>query len=232
MSIKNLRDKLIEKTVKKTLTHTEFLEAMKDNFSPAREMMTIYSCAIMEVETKLKVLDAEFSLDHERNPIESIKTRLKTMEGIVEKARRKNISLSLESIEENIFDIAGVRVICSYVEDIYHISNWILGQDDIRLIERKDYIENPKDNGYRSLHLIVEVPVFLHDRKKWTKVEVQLRTIAMDFWASLEHKSHYKKNIPSNIEKEIAADLKDCAERSAEMDLKMQEIKKRIFSFK
>ena len=230
MSVKDIRDKIIKKVVTEKISHPDFLEAMKNNLRPAREMMTIYSCAIMEIETKLKVLSEEYSLDYDRNPIESIKTRLKSMDGIVKKARMRNIPLTVDCIEENIRDIAGVRVICSYVEDIYLISNCLLAQDDIRLIEKKDYIEHPKENGYRSLHLIVEVPVFLHDKKKWMKVEVQLRTIAMDFWASLEHKSRYKKNIPSDIEKEIADDLKYCANMSAELDLRMEKIKKKVFS--
>lgn len=205
---------------------------MKDNFRPIQEMMTIYTCAMMEIETKLKVLDAEYSLDYDRNPIESIKTRLKSMDSIIEKATKRNLPPNIEAIEANIHDIAGIRVICSYVDDIYRISNWLLEQDDIRLIEKKDYIERPKANGYRSLHLIIEVPVFLHNRKKWMKVEVQLRTIAMDFWASLEHKAYYKKDVPSDIEQEISDDLKKCADISAELDLQMQEIKKRIFSLK
>lgn len=231
MNNQKLRDELIKKTVTETVLNTEFLEKMRNNLRPTREMMTIYSCAMMEIETKLKVLNAEYSLDHECNPIESIKTRLKSKEGIVEKAVKINIPLNIDSFEKYIQDIAGVRVICSYIEDIYQISNCLLAQDDIRLIEKKDYISNPKENGYRSLHLIVEVPVFLHNRKKWTKVEIQLRTIAMDFWASLEHKSHYKKNIPSDIEKEIVKDLKECAEKSAELDIQMEEIKKRIFLY-
>ena len=231
MNIKKARDKILEKTVKETIKKPELLEALKSNFRPVKELMTIYTCAMMEIETKLKVLNAEFSLDNERNPIESIKTRLKSMDSIIEKATKQNISFDIESIEENIRDIAGVRVICSFIEDIYQISNCLLAQDDIRLIERKDYIKNPKLNGYRTLHLIVEVPVFLHNRKKWVKVEIQLRTIAMDFWASLEHKLRYKKNIPTKIESEIIDDLKDCAEISAKLDTRMEAIKERIFSF-
>lgn len=231
ISMENLRDKLIRQADSQNITETEMLENMKSNFRPVREMMTIYTCAMMEIETKLKVLDAEYSLDHNHNPIESIKTRLKSMDSIIQKATKKNIQPNIEAVEENINDIAGVRVICSYIEDIYQISKCLLNQDDIRIVEIKDYIKNPKPNGYRSLHLIVEVPVFLHDRKKWTKVEVQLRTIAMDFWASLEHKAHYKRNIPEDIEKEISADLKYCAEVSAKLDIRMEEIKKKIFSF-
>lgn len=231
MSTEQLRDTFIQKTASESITKTELLATMKHNFRPVQEMMTIYTCAMMELETKLKVLNAEYSLDHDRNPIESIKTRLKSMDGIIEKAIKRNIPPNLEAIEENIRDIAGIRVICSYVDDIYQISNWLLGQDDIRLIEKKDYIQAPKPNGYRSLHLIVEIPVVLHDRKKWMKVEVQLRTIAMDFWASLEHKAHYKKNIPTDIEKEILAELKECAEISEQLDIRMEQIKKRIFSF-
>lgn len=223
---------LIQNTLPKNIARTDVFKVLKSNSRPTREMMMIYTCAIMEVETKLKVLEAELSLDYEHNPIESIKTRLKSIDGIIEKAEKKKIPMTLESIEEHIHDIAGIRVICSYIEDIYQVSNWLLEQDDIRLIEKKDYIKEPKENGYRSLHLIVEVPVFLHNRKKWMKVEVQLRTIAMDFWASLEHKAYYKKEVPSEVEQEIFSDLKKCADVSAELDLQMQEIKKRIFLLK
>ena len=141
----------------------------------------------------LKVLNTEFASQYNRNPFESIRCRLKKPVSIVEKMKRKGLDISIENIEENLTDIAGVRVICSFPEDIYTVSELLTKQDDITLIQRKDYIENPKENGYRSLHLIVEVPIFLEHKKKMMKVEVQLRTIAMDFWASLEHKLKYKK---------------------------------------
>ncbi len=190
-----------------------------------RTLMAYYKCAIMEVETKFNVLNEDFSAEYDRNPIETVKTRLKSPESIIEKLQRKGLPFSAESIEQNLSDIAGVRVICAFPEDIYLLSECLLEQDDIRLVRRKDYIAEPKPNGYRSLHLIVEVPIFLHNEKRFMKVEVQLRTIAMDFWASLEHAIYYKKG--HNAE-ELRAELKQCAETSAALDLRMQDIRARL----
>ncbi|MBO4980662.1 MAG: GTP pyrophosphokinase family protein [Lachnospiraceae bacterium] len=206
----------------------EFLEFMQENKRPYDTMMAYYRCACMEVETKFKVLNEQFSLQYDRNPIESIKTRVKSFESIVKKVRNKNIPLTFSSLEENIRDIAGVRVICSFQDDIYMLAECLLQQDDIRLIEKKDYIRNPKPSGYRSLHLIVEIPIFLQDVKQLMKVEVQLRTIAMDFWASLEHKLRYKKNIPDEEAELLAKELEECAEISASLDQRMQDIRTRI----
>lgn len=204
-------------------THPEdFLQEMK----PFENLMMYYRCAIMEMETKFKVLNEQFSVEYNRNPIESIKTRLKKPLSIIEKMKRKNIDFSIRSIEENMFDIAGVRVICSFQEDIYTMADLLLQQDDIMLLEKKDYIAHPKENGYRSLHLIVDVPIFLSDEKRHMKVEVQFRTIAMDFWASLEHKLRYKKHI-SNSE-EIAGQLKHVADVITQMDCEMQDIRHMI----
>ncbi|MBS5949456.1 MAG: GTP pyrophosphokinase family protein, partial [Clostridium sp.] len=183
------------KFLREKIINDDFLDIIHENIRPMNELMAYYRCAIMEVETKFNVLNEEFSLQYDRNPIEGIKTRLKSTEGIVRKLNRKDLPFSLRSIEENIKDVAGVRVICSFPEDIYMLADCLLNQDDIKLIEKKDYIKNPKKSGYRSLHLIIEVPIFLKNEKKRMKVEVQLRTIAMDFWASLEHKLRYKKNI-------------------------------------
>lgn len=191
-------------------------------------MMSRYKCAVMEVETKFKVLNEQFSLEYDRNPIEAIKSRVKSIDSIIEKIQRKNIRPTLESVEENISDIAGVRVICSFREDIYYLAKCFLNQDDIRLVEIKDYIKKPKEGGYRSLHLIVQVPIFLQNEKRNVKVEVQLRTIAMDFWASLEHKLRYKKEINPADAEELAKDLKECAETSMLLDIRMEEIKNRI----
>ncbi|HAK58416.1 MAG TPA: GTP pyrophosphokinase [Lachnospiraceae bacterium] len=190
-----------------------------------RTLMAYYKCAIMEVETKFNVLNEDFSVEYDRNPIETVKSRLKSPESIIEKLQRKGLPFSAESIEQNLTDIAGVRVICAFPEDIYLLAECLLEQDDIRLIRRKDYIANPKPNGYRSLHLIVEVPIFLHSEKRHMKVEVQLRTIAMDFWASLEHQIYYKKG--HNIE-ELRTELKLCAETSAALDLRMQSIRAKM----
>ena len=210
-----------------TVLSDEFMDKVQDNFAPIESLMAYYRCAIMEVETKFNVLNEQFSLQYDRNPIESIKARVKSFDSILKKVKRKQIPFSLESIEENINDIAGVRVICSFQEDIYMLADCLLQQDDVRLIERKDYIKNPKPGGYRSLHLIIEVPIFLEKEKRPMKVEVQLRTIAMDFWASLEHDIHYKADrakLPSGIDEEMFA----CAEKIAEIDQQMQDMYRRI----
>ncbi|MBO5510183.1 MAG: GTP pyrophosphokinase family protein [Oscillospiraceae bacterium] len=191
-----------------------------------KELQMLYSCALKEIQTKFEVLDTEFKLEYNRNPIASISTRLKRTESIMDKLERKGLPFNYTSIEEHIHDVAGIRVICSYIDDIYLIADALLRQDDITLIARKDYIEHPKDNGYRSLHLIVEVPVFLTNHKKPMKVEVQIRTIAMDFWASLEHQMKYKQEIPD--EKAIMDELKDCADVIRETDERMLAIRRRI----
>ncbi len=207
---------------------TEFLKMADENARPYRELMAFYRCAAMEIETKFRVLDEQMSLEREHNPIESIKTRLKSPESIVRKMNRKKIPLDIRALEENICDIAGVRVICSFPDDIYFLADCLLKQDDITLIEKKDYIRSPKESGYRSLHLIVEVPIFLKNEKRLMKVEVQLRTIAMDFWASLEHKLRYKKDIDAKLLNELSGELYRCAQESEKLDMRMQEIRKRI----
>ncbi len=221
-------DKLMGMFQKEILLNDVVLEMVRDNMKGKDAFLARYRCAMMEIETKFKVLNEEFSLEYDRNPIESIKTRLKSGDSILKKIKQKDIEFTLDSVEEKIRDIAGVRVICSFLEDIYVLAECLLKQDDIRLIEMKDYIKNPKENGYRSLHIIVEVPIFLQNEKRWMKVEVQLRTIAMDFWASLEHKVKYKKDIPSQIERDILKDLTECAEASALLDKRMAHIKDRI----
>lgn len=189
-------------------------------------LMACYRCAIMEVETKIRVLNETLSQQYDRNPIETIKTRLKHPRSISEKLRRKGLPQTVAGIEENLNDVAGIRVICSFPEDVYLIARYLLQQDDVELVSSKDYIRYPKANGYRSLHLIIETPIFLADEKRLMRVEVQLRTIAMDFWASLEHKMRYKKDL--NCAEEIATELKECAEESARLDAKMQRIRARI----
>ena len=189
-------------------------------------LMSYYKCAMMEIETKFNVLNEEFSLAHDRNPISAIKTRLKKPSSICEKLERRGLPVTVESMEENLTDIAGVRVICSFPEDVYTLASALLQQDDVTLIVMKDYIANPKENGYRSLHMIVEIPIFLAQQKRKMKVEIQLRTIAMDFWASLEHQLCYKKD--NEFSAEMAKELYDCAEMSAALDLKMDELRKNI----
>lgn len=202
-----------------------FLNAIKAQMDPVQELFTYYRCAIMEVETKFRVLDEQFSLQYDDNPIESIKSRIKSYDSILRKMKRKGISFNLDSIQNEIFDIAGIRVICSFEKDIYLLADYLLAQDDITLIERKDYIRNPKPSGYRSLHLIVEVPIFLSTGKKMMKVEVQLRTIAMDFWASLEHKLRYKKNLSPKQLEMLSGEMKTCADMTKDLDRRMQYVR-------
>ena len=208
------------------LAASGFPEGLIEQASEFKELMMQYRCALMEVETKLNVLNAGFTMKNNRNPFESIKSRIKTPRSILEKLQRKGYEISVKGIEENLADVAGIRVICSFPDDIYATAKMLTDQDDIRVLEVKDYIINPKPNGYRSLHLILEVPIFLSNEKKNMKVEVQFRTIAMDFWASREHKLKYKKNI-ENAE-EISKELQRCAEASSQLDLRMQALRDRI----
>ena len=195
---------------------------------PFNRLMMEYRSAIVEIETKLQVLNNEFSQEYNRNPFESIKSRLKTPESIFEKLERKGLPVTVESIRENLTDVAGVRVICSFPDDIYRLAELFVQQDDIILLKRKDYISEPKDNGYRSLHLILDIPIFLSGGKKYMKAEVQFRTIAMDFWASLEHKLKYKKDVADTDE--IVALLKCCVDSIADLDYQMQKIRDKIDS--
>lgn len=206
------------------LMNSDNPEVLIKDMQPFVEMMMQYECALMEIETKLKVLNNEFALQHNRNPFESIKCRVKKPASIFEKMRRKGLEVTIDNIQKNLSDIAGVRVICSFPEDIYAVSELLAKQDDIKVLQVKDYIRNPKPNGYRSLHLIVEIPIFLSNEKKYVKAEVQFRTIAMDFWASLDHKLKYKKDNLKHPEI-IAQELKKCADTATAMDYKMQEIR-------
>ena len=190
-----------------------------------RCLMMQYECAMLEVKTKLDVLNTELSVQNSRNPIESIKCRIKEPDSIMKKMKRQEIPFSVDNIEKNLNDIAGVRVICSFPDDIYMLADCLLSQDDITLLEKKDYIKNPKPGGYRSLHLIVSVPIFLQDGKRNMTVEVQLRTIAMDFWASLEHKLRYKKDIPADKAKYLEDEMLACAQISADLDMRMQNVR-------
>ena len=191
-----------------------------------KELMAYYRCAMMEVETKFRVLSENFSLEDDRNPIEAIKTRLKSPESIRNKLESRGLSLTFENIEKELNDVAGVRVICGFPGDIYRLAEAFLSQDDVTLIERKDYIADPKRNGYRSLHLIVTVPIYLHDEKKLMRVEVQFRTIAMDWWASLEHQIRYKKAV--TVTQADAKELRDCAEQAALLDHRMEQLYRSI----
>ena len=185
-------------------------------------LMSYYKCAMLEIETKFKVLNEQFSLGREQNPIESIKVRLKSMQSIREKLSRRGLPFTVESIEKNLNDVAGVRVICGFHDDIYLLAECLLRQDDIKLIEMKDYIKNPKENGYRSLHIIVEIPIFLYSEKRFMRVEIQLRTIAMETWANLEHRLRYKKALNEKQLEKTADLLNECAQLSETLDHKMQ----------
>ncbi len=192
------------------------------------QLMSLYSCAIMEIETKFNVLNAQFSATQEYNPIDTIKTRLKSPESIIEKLQRRGLPLTLDSIVANLNDIAGVRVICPFEEDIYALAEVLLLQDDTTLIERKDYIAKPKGNGYRSLHLIVETPIFTPEGKHMVRAEVQLRTIAMEFWANLEHRLRYKQGLDDELLQDLANELRDCADSAASLDKRMGAIRRKI----
>jgi putative GTP pyrophosphokinase len=185
-----------------------------------------YSAAMKEVQTKLEILDDEFQMKHRRNPIHHIESRLKSIQSIMEKLRRKQFSVSMHSATENLTDIAGIRVICSYVQDVYTIAHLLTSQDDVHLREMRDYIRHPKPNGYRSLHLIVEIPVFLQEGRMMIPVEVQIRTIAMDFWASLEHNLRYKA--AGRVPEDICQELQEVGKDIAALDDKMQSIHDRI----
>ena len=200
-------------------------EAAKEMLENFDILMMRYNSAIREVRTKLEILNDELAL-YGHSPISSIKSRRKKPMSILEKLQRQGFPISLQSIEDNLNDVAGIRVICSFVDDIYKVAKMLVDQDDITLIQIKDYIQNPKDNGYRSYHMIVEVPVFFSSEKRPMRVEVQIRTVAMDFWASLEHQMKYKQDI-SNAD-EIMGELKECADVIAETDMKMLKIREKI----
>lgn len=189
-------------------------------------LMMYYDCALAEVRTKLEVLNREVGLKKNRNPFESIKSRLKKPVSIYEKLKHRRIPFSVDNIEKYLTDVAGLRVICSFIDDIYSIRDSLASQDDVRIIQEKDYIAHPKPNGYRSLHMILEIPIYLMQEKKYMKVELQFRTIAMDFWASVEHKMKYKKEI-RNAES-IVEELHYSADLINQLDRRMLQIRDRI----
>ena len=216
-----MNEESLEKIITEAFSESEKQEWLRQYAAPYLELMAFYRCAMMEVETKFRVLSEERSLQYDHNPIESIKTRLKRPESIIRKMNQRNAPLTAESIEQTLNDVAGVRIICSFIPDIYMLAEAFLRQDDIRLLQEKDYIKNPKPNGYRSLHLIIEIPIFLYDQKRMMKVEVQLRTTAMDWWAGTEHKIRY-------LLKEIDNELLESAVIGAELDEKMALIHKKV----
>ncbi len=191
-----------------------------------KELMLMYNSAIREVTTKLEILNDELSLNNRKNPIQFIKSRVKKPMSIVNKLQKLDKELSVDSIMNSLNDVAGIRVITAFIDDVYKISDMLVKQDDITLIEAKDYIKNPKANGYRSYHMIIEVPVFFSDKKQSVRVEIQIRTVAMDFWASLEHQLKYKENVENSAE--IEEELKECAETIAMTDKKMLNIRNKM----
>lgn len=199
------------------------VEEFQDEAKEFELLMMRYKCAIREVRTKLEVLNDELSVVGQHNPIEAIKSRVKKPESIAEKLHRRNKPLTVDSIETNLNDVAGVRVICSFIDDIYKVAKMLSAQDDITVLEVKDYIKYPKDNGYRSYHMIVEIPVFFSNEKRSMRVEIQVRTIAMDFWSTLEHQVRYKKDIPNT--EFIVERLRLCSETISNTDREMMEIR-------
>lgn len=181
-----------------------------------------YQSAIRQVRTKLEIMDEEFQIRNKRNPIHHMQSRMKTFPSIIDKLKRKGLPVTLDAAVRELTDIAGIRVVCAYINDIYALADMLISHDDIRLLCRRDYIRDPKANGYRSLHLIIEVPVYLTDGKVFVPVEVQIRTIAMDFWASLEHQLRYKE--PDAIPEALSEELRVSAEEIARIDYKMQSI--------
>ncbi|MGD9559362.1 MAG: GTP pyrophosphokinase family protein [Oscillospiraceae bacterium] len=186
------------------------------------DLQVLYRSAIREVSTRLEILDDEFQYRHKRNPIHIIQTRLKTPQSMMEKLGRRNLAPSIEVMRAELTDIAGIRVICSYVDDIYQLADLLCAQEGVELVRAHDYIKRPKPNGYRSLHLVVKVPVHFSDGREMVPVEIQIRTIAMDFWASLEHELRYKSE--AKITRDIVRELRDCADNISELDERMQRI--------
>jgi len=213
-------------TVPSDFQSSEVFENVKEFLA----IQQLYNSAIKEIKTKLEILDDEFQVKYDHNPIHHMEYRLKSPQSIVEKLEKKKFPVNTASIRSNLTDVAGVRVICNYIDDINRIANLLIHQDDITLIRRRDYIEQPKENGYRSLHLIVEVPVFLAERTERVPVEIQIRTIAMDFWASLEHELKYKAQ--DEISEELRRRLKNSAESITLLDAEMQSIYQEINSAK
>lgn len=220
-----LKDKIKRKNLFSLMSSSSF-DLIQEHAKEFMHLMTYYRCAMMEVETKLNVLNEEFSLIHDRNPISSIKSRLKDIPSIMEKLERRGLPHTIEAIENDLYDIAGIRVVCNFVEDVYSIADTLLKHDDITLFQIKDYIEQPKENGYRSLHLIISVPIFLENEKKYVKVEIQLRTIAMDCWATLDHQLRYKKDYV--FTEDMSNDLFECAQLASELDAKMNALRETV----
>lgn len=207
-------------------TDDSFKEKMTETFYDFLHLQHLYDSAIEVVKTYLNILDNEFSVKFQRNPIHSIDSRLKSPQSIIGKLQKKGLPVTVESARKNLLDMAGIRVTCYYISDIYAIADLLSRRDDFTIIKKKDYINNPKPSGYRSYHMIINVPVHLSARKQYAPVEIQIRTIAMDFWASLEHQLRYKTS--ADITPDIARELRECADKIADTDMQMQKIFLRI----
>lgn len=207
-----------------------FRDQVSDDFASMMEQFFSVRCryeaAVREIRTKLEILDLEFEMKHSRNPIHHMNSRLKSFPSAIDKMKRKGLPVTIANMTEALTDIAGVRVVCSYIDDVYAVAELLTRQDDIRVIRVRDYIKEPKENGYRSLHIIVEIPVFLQQGKTCVPVEVQIRTIAMDMWASLEHQLRYKGL--SDVPADISAELQTAADDLASLDRKMESIHQRV----
>lgn len=201
-------------------------EQLIESAMQLQQVMMLYEAGIREIKTKLDILSDESRICGKPSPIDAIKSRIKTPRSIIGKLKRRGFPITLQSMLENLNDIGGIRVICPFIENIYTVADMLIRQDDLTLIERKDYIANPKPNGYRSLHLILQVPIFLSDRTQPVRIELQLRTIAMDFWASLEHQLRYKSDV--QVPAHVSADLKACADVIAATDEEMQRLAKEL----
>ncbi|HAK71177.1 MAG TPA: (p)ppGpp synthetase [Bifidobacterium sp.] len=199
-----------------------------DQITEFIDQMQVYEGAMYEISTKLEILDSEFQVRFAHNPIHHMERRLKSIDSIIGKLRRRNLPLTVNAVKDNLFDVAGVRVICNYRDDVYSVANYLSAQSDIQVLRVKDYIKNPKQNGYRSLHVIFAVPVFLSSGPHYTPVEVQLRTIAMDYWASLEHALRYKTDLPDSKLAEHSQTLLDCARSLQNVETQMQNIHRDI----
>lgn len=228
LPINHLGKGVITSTEKKLIDDL-FKETKFKNFVKDLKIFTLkYSAAMNETETKLKILNEDFKTRYNRSPIEHIESRLKNPESLIKKMLRNNIPITLDSVQKNIFDIAGIRVVCSFVSDIYTIIKMIEDNEEFTIIKKKDYINNPKESGYRSYHMIVQLPIYLTTGKENVIVEIQIRTMAMDFWASLEHKIKYKYDgiIPNEVKQELV----ECANSIAETDAKMMKLNEMVLN--
>lgn len=212
--------------LREEINAAQFPMQVSEGVDSWKTVMLLYQSALKEINTKLEILNDEFQLVHQYNPIEHIKSRIKSPESIVKKLKKDKHEVTIQNMIRYINDIAGIRIICSFTSDIYRIAEMLENQNDVRVLAIKDYIKNPKASGYKSYHMIVSIPIFLSDSAVETKVEIQIRTIAMDFWASLEHKIYYK--FEGNAPKYISQELKECAEIVSELDTKMLSLNEAI----